>query len=532
MTPPSNISSPTNTTSIHSPPLVTNVAALPARRAFTAVWQGRVLLSRIDPAGQAEKLTESAIVAGIKPQTLYICPRPLFGYGLSAFLQKLPESSRLAAIEIDADLYKWTKANIDKNLFANGNFVLIFAKTEYEAACKLEQLYGTCAFRRIEIFANSAAWQVDAPDISTDGSGKASSVNNGANFYGRLMEILQKELALQWGNAMTLTHLGRLYARNLVRNLPLLAFCPDVAEIDFTGNNVLVCGAGPSLENTAKHLEHNSRQRLRIIAVDTALSALLAHGINPDLVIALESQHWNAGDFTGLSGRVIPLAMDMSALPLTAHIFSCPPYIFWTEWTPLCIFERLKKYDILPLKLPALGSVGLSAYSLARHLNANSIDTAGLDFAYTPDIYHCKGSPSHLRLLRQSNRFRCLYPLASVYREGSYVCDMPDGSKVRKDPALEKYHRLFEVLTAEIRSGGSSAKRQTPLVSKKERLSAFLKDECRFLEELLEMLTGGGSINRLDELLDACDYLWAHFPDCAGRAGRRPPASSVNFLKR
>ncbi|MDR0550696.1 MAG: hypothetical protein LBG72_01615, partial [Spirochaetaceae bacterium] len=39
-------------------------------------------------------------------------------------------------------------------------------------------------------------------------------------------------------------------------------------------------------------------------------------------------------------------------------------------------------------------------------------------------------------------------------------------------------------------------------------------------------------INRLDELLDACDYLWAHFPDCAGRAGRRPPASSVNFLKR
>ncbi|MDR1899592.1 MAG: hypothetical protein LBQ55_06265, partial [Treponema sp.] len=36
----------------------------------------------------------------------------------------------------------------------------------------------------------------------------------------------------------------------------------------------------------------------------------------------------------------------------------------------------------------------------------------------------------------------------------------------------------------------------------------------------------------LDHILDYCDYLWAHFPDCAGAEGRRPSGEDISFLKR
>jgi hypothetical protein len=58
-----------------------------------------------------------------------------------------------------------------------------------------------------------------------------------------------------------------------------------------------------------------------------------------------------------------------------------------------------------------------------------------------------------------------------------------------------------------------------------------VKHEIDMLEELLGILTGSRE-GRLDFLLDELDYLWAHFPDCAGSGGRRPPASDIAFLKR
>jgi hypothetical protein len=186
----------------------------------------------------------------------------------------------------------------------------------------------------------------------------------------------------------------------------------------------------------------------------------------------------------------------------------------------------------LTAKLPALGSVGLSAYALARQLGGGAVFTAGLDFAYTPDIYHCRGSPSHLRLLRENTRLRCLYPLSSVYREGSFVYNAPDGSKLRKDPALEKYSNLFDELKGFTRQNSACQPGAGATFSSKQAaLAAFADGERARLQALLDILTGTGEAQRLDQLLDECDYLWAHFPDCAGREGCRP-RGDVNFLKR
>jgi hypothetical protein len=73
-------------------------------------------------------------------------------------------------------------------------------------------------------------------------------------------------------------------------------------------------------------------------------------------------------------------------------------------------------------------------------------------------------------------------------------------------------------------------------------LAAFILKEQEALEELRAMLTGEKVPDeghteaqfgaRLETLLDECDYLWAHFPDCAGTEGRRPGIEDLSFLKR
>ena len=51
---------------------------------------------------------------------------------------------------------------------------------------------------------------------------------------------------------------------------------------------------------------------------------------------------------------------------------------------------------------------------------------------------------------------------------------------------------------------------------------------------MLAVLKGERKVTaaRLDSLLDTASYLWAHFPDCAGAGGTRPPSTDIVFLKR
>ena len=63
-------------------------------------------------------------------------------------------------------------------------------------------------------------------------------------------------------------------------------------------------------------------------------------------------------------------------------------------------------------------------------------------------------------------------------------------------------------------------------------LKRFIKDEHERLLLLRDMLSGSVAPYNIESLLDECDYLFAHFPECAGTEGRRPPSTDTAFLKR
>ena len=530
---------------------------IPARRGFSVSYRGKTLLSRIDPISQGERL---AAEIPLNERTLYFCPSPLYGYGLSLVLEKLPEDSAILCAEADDCLFEISEKALSAISFPSQGenpMPLALARVkDPESLCAfVRKTWGERQFRRLEVIRLTGGWQVFP------------------HLYEDCANTLRREIALEWGNAMTLIRLGRLYSRNLIRNLTLLHNGDSIAALDYGPSPVLALGAGPSLDILLDELCGISKgaislpaqRRFRIICADTCLPALHDRGIIPDLVVILESQHWNLRDFSGGKGRPVDAAIDLSALPASTRILGGNRFFFATPWTQMTLFSRLSEAGLLPETLPPMGSVGLSTVALALRISTGPVLSGGIDFSFTLDSYHARSTPAHSELSRSQNRLKSVVNAGAAFREGVFTAFSKTGKPIRSDPALRNYRDLFErefggndrlmdiegpgldlgvkviplAQACGILLGGEAAP-LPPIVPaesagvKGEKLAAFINREMGTLIALRDMLSGKelAEGKHLDELLDYANYLWAHFPDCAGRGGRRPPATDLSFLKR
>ncbi|MDR2742904.1 MAG: DUF115 domain-containing protein [Treponema sp.] len=534
---------------------------LPARRGFSVSCRGKTLLSRVDPIGQAERAADAAPVMS---RTLYFCPSPLYGYGLSRLLSRISGDSAVLCVETDENLMALSLAVPDAPWKDHPSLKLVRTVSAGALCAFLRKTWGGRRFRRVTVLRFSGGWQL-APEV-----------------YDSLAAALRQDMAVDWANAMTLVKLGRRFIRNTIRNLPRIPCSRPLSGLRFGNAPALVLGAGPSLDRLLEGLSAAfggppgiHERPFRIICVDTALESLKEWGVKPDLAVALESQHWNLRDFAGLGSWEVPVAMDLSALPATGETLGADPRFFATPWAPLRIFDRLEEAGLLPETFPPLGSVGLTAVALARRLCGGPIVLGGLDFAFTDRAFHARGTPGHREGLRHQTRLSGLINAAAAYRMGVVPARAKNGEPVRTDPALRGYRDLFErefagesrfrdiagpglhlgIRTlpleealallgtvpspgdAETRNSGEMCEGTYEKMSEETRrdvLQGFIRREREALAELRDILTGaaGTSKDRLEEHLDDADYLWTHFPECAGAEGRRPPAEDISFLKR
>ncbi|MDR1239544.1 MAG: DUF115 domain-containing protein [Treponema sp.] len=530
-----------------------------ARRGFSVSYQGKTLLSCLDPIGQADRL---AGAQKILDRTLYLCPSPLYGYGLGRLLERLEQEaphSALLCVETDARLLALSQSRIDPSLLNHPRVRLTGERNPAGLCTFVQNAWGSRSFRRVETLRLSAGWRLDPKS------------------YDDLAAALGQELVLDWGNAMTLVKLGRRYIKNALRNLSLIPRAPSLGELSFYDDPVLVLGAGPSLDNILEGLADFFGEALftapprpfRIVAVDTALPCLRERNIKPDLVAALESQHWNLRDFIGGGSWEIPVAMDLSALPATGEILGERTFLFYTSWAKLSLFSRLEAAGFLPKTFPPLGSVALSAAAIALSLGSGPVLTGGIDFSFTLDTYHARSTPGHRDRLRQQNRFRGILNAGAAFRPSAFGAAAKSGLPVRCDPAMRGYRDLFErefagehrlgditgnglplgvpvldmaaacqILGAPGSGPHTAADPETkwPATDSRRRgaLGEFVFRERDALVRLRNILIGKTKVSpeELEGMLDQADYLWAHFPDCAGTGGRRPPGTDISFLKR
>ena len=231
---------------------------------FSVSYAGRNLYSQREPE---KRPVELARRTDIPEETLVIVPSPLLGYGLSVLLEKLPLSSRILYIEADQPLMALSLEHISRNLIEDER--LSYIRTDSpQRALEFGLQQGLLRFRKTILVPLSGAYSLNAV------------------FYRAVQNLLDSEIQRYWRNRMTLIRMGRLWIRNLFKNLPSLASGKDIAGIKST-KAVVVAGAGESLEESLSWIALE-RSSIFLIAADTALPVFSSAGIVPDLVLSLK----------------------------------------------------------------------------------------------------------------------------------------------------------------------------------------------------------------------------------------------------
>lgn len=182
------------------------------------------------------------------------------------------------------------------------------------------------------------------------------------------------------------------YLRNTLRNVKKIAGSGDVTAIynAFAGVPAIVVAAGPSLDENLPHIIAH-RDAAIVVAVDTALRPLLAAGIQPDLVVAVDPSEANANHLVDLplcpttylvaEGSLDPeVFREFGGRTFTCRIADHHPW----PW--------LRSQGIDRGTLRAWGSVLTTAFDLALKMGCAPVAFAGADLAYTKNRPYARGT--------------------------------------------------------------------------------------------------------------------------------------------
>jgi len=229
-------------------------------------------------------------------------------------------------------------------------------------------------------------------------------------------EIVRSWLLRAEINLNTLNRFGRLWIRNLARNMRSFVDAPGISRLKdlCRGLPALVIAGGPSLDEVLPLLR-SLRERLVIISVNTPLKRCVEAGVAPDFVVVVDPQYW-ASRF--LDWIRLPQGEEQASAPIVVAEPSTHSRLLrdtgatgWAAARYLCsslfpLGETLEAAVGEKGKLGAGGSVATAAWDLARHLGASHIYMAGLDLGYPGMRTHCKGVFTEELWLSAGDRLR------------------------------------------------------------------------------------------------------------------------------
>ena len=179
------------------------------------------------------------------------------------------------------------------------------------------------------------------------------------------------------------------YLLQSLGNLGVIARESNVAALDgaFAGQPAVVVGAGPSLDDNLPALAA-LQDRAVIVAADTTLRPLLAGGVRPHVMVAVDPGALNARHLTGIDDvDDIWLVAEGSLHPAAFGGFTGRTFTFKVSDHQPWPWLRALGCDRGLLK--TWGSVATSAFDLARRMGCDPIIFAGLDLSFPVRRPYC-----------------------------------------------------------------------------------------------------------------------------------------------
>jgi hypothetical protein len=539
---------------------------------FSVSYQNRFLYSKYAPSRAIEGAIDSLTIL---PGTLILSLSPALWLGLDKLIEKLPQDCFVLGIETDKNLHEFAEEKL----------------AELKKSGKVGEKVALLPFSENEYIVNILSGErlvkeLSLPHISTFRRALPIEMSAGTQFskekYFAIASLSQNTIASFWKNRITLTKLGRLYSRNLFKNLANLPVALDFNNLAHKiSKPIFVFGAGESIEETVSNIPKQLLEKCFVIAVDAASASLKAMKIKIDAIVAVEGQLAIEKAYIGGTAKSSLLIADItSRKAVTRHTRNAVTY-FASKYTDSKFFKNLSQKEFFPQLVPPLGSVGLTAVYIALLLRANvnvPVFMSGLDFSFSLGRTHAKNAPAHISRLSTTNRFNPAENYAAAFRTGARQIFGKNNIPVFTDTALEGYAKSFTDTFSCIPNLYDAGKQGIPLGIQQidsEKLKAYLEtvqdspsslqemeknsnlkpenslnndknDKSKAVKEYLE--SEEKALNRIKELLmfgndvASCscsfeeelasliaprEYLFLHFPD-----GYKCKTSDLSFLKR
>lgn len=507
---------------------------------FTVQYRNRFLYSKYNPSRAVEASVEKLDVL---PGTLVIAFSPVLWYGARKLIEALPDDCHVIFIEAESVLFDFAIKNLPAELrqelgldfspelnceFGGADFFCLGDTLAIED--RIYDLLKTGRIKRALRFDMSAGIQF--------------SKDTYIQAFDAIADIVQTF----WKNRITLVKMGKLFCRNMMRNLssamgsgcdrrgtPL--FLDDVRKS--VDSQIVVCGAGEGLEEFICSIRNSigpncgPRRNLYIIAVDAALVPLLKAGIVPDALVAVESQLAIEKVYIGakslLAGKEITVFTDLVSRPEVIDKLAMNTVWFASRFARLDFFSRLQSEGNVRGFVEPMGSVGLYAVYIALALRSSEdvpVFTYGLDFSFSLGKTHANGTCAHNDRLRLSNRMTGIDSIAASFGPSSIPCSGKNGKTIFSLKNLESYARQFVNLfsreknlfdasdsgmnlgipmckpdfsitgslaekKAEQIAGSAQNALQSPELKKLSGASKFMEEERTALEKLRDLLSKG-----------------------------------------
>lgn len=294
-------------------------------------------------------------------------------------------------------------------------------------------------------------------------------------------------------NRNTLRRFGRLWIRNLCRNIPRMSRSVGVGLLQNAVPEVptLLLAAGPTLDTLLPSLPALA-ERTVVVAVDTAIHPAIDAGVEPDFAVVVDPQYWNSRHLDRLSPGTIRLVAEPSTHPSIYERFREPAFLCSSLFPLGSAFEQaIGRFG----SLGAGGSVATTAWDLCRLLGSSEIHVAGLDLGFPGNRTHVRGSFFETLAVGLARRLSPAEGIIFRYTWGANPELVPasGGGSVLSDRRMAVYRNWFE---GQLREGSPPTRVLTSggaLVSGIEAID---------VEQLLELPPQRGGIHAVLQTMD------------------------------
>ncbi len=307
--------------------------------------------------------------------------------------------------------------------------------------------------------------------------------------------------------------------RNFLMNVDRYATLPGIADLAGAGKGrpAIVVSAGPSLERNIELLARPGvRDRVVIIAAQTVLKKLLAKGIKPHFVTALDYHEISRRFYEGLTPadvEGVTLVVEAKANPAIISAFPgvirCPAEHVLDELLGAGLARNMG-----PLTPGA--TVAHLAYYLGRSLGCDPVILIGQDLGFTDGQYYHAGAAIHRVWAGELNEFNTLEMLEwqRIVRSRAILHQATDqlGRPIYTDEQMATYLVQFErdfaadaargLWTIDATEGGV-AKQHTTVMTLAEALERFMPAEPLALPPAPAVMRDTGRAHALRERLAA-----------------------------